>query len=123
MQSLPAADDGDLGDDFRGDQAAIDGVASGDASCDAIEEQGLSAGTEAALGGLSYPTTWAIKHKLMQVMVDQDEGLVLTGRVGMGDAYLDDEHAGKSGRESENQVLCVAVGCRPRRTVSRRKSV
>jgi ribosomal protein L37AE/L43A len=27
--------------------------------------------------GVSYPTAWAIKHKLMQVMVDRDEGVVL----------------------------------------------
>jgi ribosomal protein L37AE/L43A len=31
--------------------------------------------------GVSYPTAWSIKHKLMQVMVDRDEGLVLRGRV------------------------------------------
>jgi ribosomal protein L37AE/L43A len=59
--------------------------------------------------GVSYPTAWAIKHKLMQVMVDRDEALVLTGRVEIDDAYLGGEHAGTPGRGSENQVPFVAA--------------
>jgi hypothetical protein len=27
--------------------------------------------------GVSYPTAWTIKHKLMQVMVERDEGRAL----------------------------------------------
>jgi hypothetical protein len=37
--------------------------------------------------GVSYPTAWAIKHKLMQIRVDRDEGGVLTGHVEIDDAY------------------------------------
>ena len=59
--------------------------------------------------GVSYPTAWAIKHKLMQVMVDRDEALVLTGRVEIDDAYLGGEHAGTPGRGSENKVPFVAA--------------
>lgn len=59
--------------------------------------------------GVSYPTAWAIKHKLMQVMADRDEGLVLTGRVEIDDAYLGGEHAGTPGRGSENKVPFVAA--------------
>jgi hypothetical protein len=59
--------------------------------------------------GVSYPTAWAIKHKLMQVMVDRDEGVVLTRRVEIDDAYLGGEHAGTRGRGSENKVPFVAA--------------
>ena len=59
--------------------------------------------------GVSYPTAWAIKHKLMQVMGDRDEG-VLTGRVEIDDAYLGGEHAGTPGRGSENKVPFGAAG-------------
>jgi transposase-like protein len=59
--------------------------------------------------GVSYPTAWAVKHKLMQVMADRDEGLILTGRVEIDDAYLGGEHAGTRGRGSENKVPFVAA--------------
>ncbi len=36
--------------------------------------------------GVSYPTAWMLKHKLMQVMVDRDQGVVLTGRIEIDDA-------------------------------------
>ena len=59
--------------------------------------------------GVSYPTAWAIKHKLMQVMRDRDEGWGLTGRVEIDEAYLGGEHAGTPGRGSENKVPFVAA--------------
>ena len=37
---------------------------------------------------MSYPTAWLLKHKIMQVMVDQEQGRQLTGRVEIDDAYL-----------------------------------
>ena len=61
------------------------------------------------LGRGSYPTVWAVKHKLMQVMGNRDEGLVLTGRVEIDDASLGGERAGTPGRGSENQVPFVAA--------------
>lgn len=54
--------------------------------------------------GVSYPTAWLLKHKLMQVMVDRDAGLVLRGRVEVDDAYLGGEKPGTPGRGSENKV-------------------
>lgn len=59
--------------------------------------------------GVSYPTAWLMKQKLMQVMVDRDAGLVLTGRVEIDDAYLGGERPGKVGRGSENKVPLIAA--------------
>jgi len=59
--------------------------------------------------GVSYPTAWLVKHKLMQVMADRDETLVLTGRVEIDDAYLGGERPGTPGRGSENKVPFVAA--------------
>lgn len=59
--------------------------------------------------GVSYPTAWLMKQKLMQVMVDRDAGLVLTGRVEIDDAYLGGERPGKAGRGSENKIPFVAA--------------
>jgi ribosomal protein L37AE/L43A len=61
--------------------------------------------------GVSYPTAWAIKHKLMQVRMDRDEGVVLKGRVEIDDAYLGGEPPGTPGRGSENKVPFVAGEC------------
>ncbi len=52
--------------------------------------------------GVSYPSAWRIKHKLMQVMVEREENRVLNGQVVVDDAYLGGELRGKSGRGSEN---------------------
>jgi transposase-like protein len=59
--------------------------------------------------GVSYPTVWAIKHRLLQVLVDREEGLVWKGRVDIDDAYLGGEHAGTPGQGSENKVPFVAA--------------
>lgn len=50
--------------------------------------------------GVSYVTALLVKHKLMQVMADREQGLVLTGRIEIDDAYLGGEHPGKTGRGS-----------------------
>jgi transposase-like protein len=60
--------------------------------------------------GVSYPSAWAIKHKLMQVMEDRDKGRVLQGRVEIDDACLGGERSGTPGRGSENKVPFVAAG-------------
>jgi transposase-like protein len=36
--------------------------------------------------GVSYPTAWLLKHKIMQVMVQREERRRLTGRVDIDDA-------------------------------------
>ncbi len=59
--------------------------------------------------GVSCRTAWLMKQKLMQVMVDRDEDLVLTGRAEIDDAYLGGERPGTVGRGSENKVPFVAA--------------
>lgn len=60
--------------------------------------------------GVSYPTAWLIKHKLMQVMAERERTRVLEGRVEIDDAYLGGEHPGGSrGRGSENKVPFVVA--------------
>ena len=60
--------------------------------------------------GVSYPTAWLLKHKLMQLMVDREQGRQLTGRVEIDDAYLGGEvHGEKAGRGSPNKIPFVAA--------------
>ena len=60
--------------------------------------------------GVSYPTAWLIRHKLMQVMADREDRYLLEGKVQVDDAYLGGERAGgKVGRGSENKVAFVAA--------------
>jgi transposase-like protein len=60
--------------------------------------------------GVSYPTAWLMKHKIMEVMRQREEGRRLTGRVEIDDAYLGGErHGGKPGRGSENKIPFVAA--------------
>jgi ISXO2-like transposase domain/Transposase zinc-ribbon domain len=60
--------------------------------------------------GVSYPTAWLIKHKLMEVMRLREDTRQLSGRVELDDAYLGGERSGgKTGRGSENKVSFVAA--------------
>lgn len=60
--------------------------------------------------GVSYPTAWLMKHKIMEVMHQREASRRLTGRVEIDDAYLGGEHpGGKPGRGSENKVPFVAA--------------
>jgi len=60
--------------------------------------------------GVSYPTAWLMKHKIMELMRQREESRQLTGRVEMDDAYLGGERTGgKVGRGSENKVPFVAA--------------
>jgi len=60
--------------------------------------------------GVSYPTAWLLKHKLMQVMFLREEGRQLTGRIEADDAYLGGERQGGTpGRGSENKIAFVAA--------------
>ena len=60
--------------------------------------------------GVCYRTAWLIKHKIMEVMRQREEGRQLTGRIEMDDAYLGGErHGGCAGRGSENKVSFVAA--------------
>ena len=60
--------------------------------------------------GVSYPTAWLVKHKLMEVMRLREDSRQLTGRVQIDDAYLGGERSGgKAGRGSENKVPFIAA--------------
>jgi transposase-like protein len=59
--------------------------------------------------GVSWPTAWRVKQKLMQVMAEREAGRVLRGDVVIDDAYLGGEHRGKAGRGSENKVPFLAA--------------
>lgn len=60
--------------------------------------------------GVRYKTAWLMKHKLMQVMSEQEESRQLDGRVEIDDAYLGGElPGGKSGRGSQNKVSIIAA--------------
>ena len=60
--------------------------------------------------GVSFPTAWLLKHKIMEVMLLREESRQLTGRVEIDDAYLGGEvQGGKAGRGSPNKVPFVAA--------------
>lgn len=60
--------------------------------------------------GVSYPTAWGLKHKLMQVMKERDDSHPLTGIIQLDDAYWGGERrGGKRGRGSPNKVPFVAA--------------
>jgi ribosomal protein L37AE/L43A len=60
--------------------------------------------------GVSYRTAWLVKHKLMQVMFEQERGRRLTQVVQIDDAFLGGERTGgKRGRGSENKVPLIAA--------------
>ncbi len=60
--------------------------------------------------GVSYPTAWLLKHKIMEVMVLREQWRQLTGRIEIDDAYLGGEvHGGKAGRGSPNKIPFVAA--------------
>ena len=60
--------------------------------------------------GVSYPTAWLLKHKVMEVMLHREDSRRLTGRIEIDDAYLGGEvQGGKAGRGSPNKVPFVAA--------------
>jgi ribosomal protein L37AE/L43A len=60
--------------------------------------------------GVSYPSAWLLKHKIMEAMRLREQRRELDGRVEIDDAYLGGEHpGGKVGRGSENKIPFVAA--------------
>jgi hypothetical protein len=60
--------------------------------------------------GVSYPTAWLLKHKIMHVIAAGECGRQLTGRVEIDEAHLGGEvRRGKAGRGSPNKVPCIAA--------------
>jgi transposase-like protein len=60
--------------------------------------------------GVSYPTAWSLKHKLMQVMKERDDTRPLSGTIQLDDVYWGGErHGGKRGRGAAAKVPFVAA--------------
>jgi len=60
--------------------------------------------------GVSYNTAWSVKQKLMQVMKESDDGVVLSGTIQLDDVYWGGErHGGKRGRGSADKTPFVAA--------------
>ena len=60
--------------------------------------------------GVSYPTAWALQHKISQAMALREGQHRLSGHVQLDDAYLGGECAGgKPGRGSPNKTPFVAA--------------
>ncbi|QFY88949.1 IS1595 family transposase [Magnetovirga frankeli] len=60
--------------------------------------------------GVAYNTAWSMKHKLMQVMKERDDGYTLSGTIQLDDVYWGGEHrGGKVGRGSPNKTPFVAA--------------
>ena len=60
--------------------------------------------------GVSWPTAWMMKHKIMQVMLEREEDRQLAWRIEIDDAYLGGErHGAKPGRGSPNKVSFIAA--------------
>lgn len=60
--------------------------------------------------GVSYPTAWLLKYKIIEVMTLREANRRLTGRVEIDDSYLGGEvQGGKAGRGSPNKIPFVAA--------------
>lgn len=59
--------------------------------------------------GVSYPTAWLVKHKLMAVMADVEDGRQLDGRIELDDAVLGGERPGRRGVSGPNKVSFLAA--------------
>ena len=70
--------------------------------------------------GVHYETAWAIKHKLMQVMMERESQTVLSGRVEVDDAYMGGaRHEGNRGRGAPGKTpFVVAVQTDPKHPAS-----
>ena len=60
--------------------------------------------------GVSYPSAWLMKHKIMRTMFERESTRQLTGRVEIDDAYLGGERSGgKVGHGPENKFPFVVA--------------
>lgn len=60
--------------------------------------------------GVSYPSAWSVKRKLLQVMLERDAGHKLSGIIQLDDVYWGGERCGdKPGWGSPNKVPFVAA--------------
>ena len=71
---------------------------------------GISALSGHRHSGVSYNTARSLKHKLMQVMKERDDGYTLSGIIQLDDVYRGGERrGGKVGRGSPNKTPFVAA--------------
>ena len=59
--------------------------------------------------GVSYPTAWLLRHKLMQVMFEREQATLLSGRIEIDDAFLGGEQPGRNGRGGNKVPFLAAV--------------
>lgn len=59
--------------------------------------------------GVKQPTAWAMKQKLMQVMLEREARKPLDGRVELDDAYLGGSRPGRRGRGAGGKTPFVAA--------------
>ena len=59
--------------------------------------------------GVSYNASWRTKHKLMQVMLENNDNEILFSRIEIDDAYLGGKRSGKRGRGAEGKTSFIAA--------------
>jgi transposase-like protein len=59
--------------------------------------------------GVSYNAAWRSKHKLMQVMLENNDNEKLLCRIEVDDAYLGGKRSGKRGRGAEGKTPFIAA--------------
>lgn len=60
--------------------------------------------------GVSYETAWKVKQKLLHVMLERENGRILSERVEVDDAYMGGErHEGKRGRGAPGKTPFIAA--------------
>ena len=60
--------------------------------------------------GISYDAAWRMKHKLLQVMKERDDGQPLSGYIQIDDVYWGGERqGGKRGRGASGKTPFVAA--------------
>lgn len=72
-------------------------------------KNGISALEMSRLIGISYNSAWLMKHKLMQAMLEQEQGRRLEGLIQMDDAYWGGRRRGKRGRGARGKTPFVAA--------------
>ncbi|MCO1334641.1 IS1595 family transposase [Microbulbifer sp. OS29] len=74
------------------------------------DKQGISCMELARHRGISYNAAWRIKQKLVQVMMERDQGYKLSGIIELDDAHLGGERTGyKPGRGAKGKTPFVAA--------------
>jgi hypothetical protein len=72
-------------------------------------KNGLSALELSRQLGISYNSTWLMKHKLMQVMKERESTKPLTGLIQLDDAFWGGRRRGKRGRGARGKTPLVAA--------------